>query len=143
MLRDSGGKRVLVVGSDCPGLTSERVREAYRALENAPVVLGPALDGGFYLIGVSVSAAGLLRDIPWSTGHELEATRKRLVERGLAVRELPAERDLDTPSDLFEWYASARGAGLEATYPRTWKILHSLMTPRRFADLESRLADST
>jgi rSAM/selenodomain-associated transferase 1 len=142
MVRESGGKRVLVVGSDCPGLTSERVREAYRALENAPVVLGPALDGGFYLLGVSLSATGLLRDIPWSTGRELEATRTRLVERGLTVRELPTERDLDTPRDLFEWYAGARGAGLETTYPRTWKILHSLMTPRRFADLESRLAES-
>lgn len=143
MLRESGEKRVLVVGSDCPGLTSERVREAYSALGNAPVVLGPALDGGFYLLGVSVCAVGLLRDIPWSTGRELEATRMRLVERGLAVRELPAERDLDTPSDLFEWYASARGAGLETTYPRTWKTLHSLMTPRRFADLEAHLAEST
>jgi hypothetical protein len=142
MLQESGGKRVLVVGSDCPGLTAERIREAYRALENAPVVLGPALDGGFYLFGVSRSVPGLLRDIPWSTGRELESTRARLLERGLAVRELPEERDLDTPRDLFEWYVGARGSGLEARYPRTWKILHSLMTPRRFADLESRLAES-
>jgi rSAM/selenodomain-associated transferase 1 len=143
MLQESGGKRVLAVGSDCPGLTSERVREAYRALENAPIVLGPALDGGLYLLGVSRSAVGLLSDIPWSTGRELESTRARLVQRGLAVRELPEERDLDTPRDLFEWYVGARGSGLETTYPRTWKILHSLMTPRRFADLETHLAEST
>ena len=142
MLQESGGKRVLVVGSDCPGLTSERIREAYRALENAPVVLGPALDGGFYLLGTSRPATGLLRDIPWSTERVLEAMRTRLLERGLAIRELPEERDLDTPRDLFEWYASARETGLETIYPRTWKMLHSLMTPRRFADLESRLAES-
>lgn len=142
MLQESGGKRVLVVGSDCPGLTPERVREAYRALENAPVVLGPALDGGFYLLGVSRSAPGLLRDIPWSTARVLEATRARLAERGLAVRELPEERDLDTARDLFECYVGARSMGLETTYPRTWKMLHSLMTPRRFADLEARLAES-
>jgi hypothetical protein len=142
MLREGGGKRVLAVGSDCPGLTSERIREAYRALENAPIVIGPAEDGGFYLLGASGPVEGLLRDIPWSTAQVLEATRARLAERGLAVRELPAERDLDTARDLFECYVGARAMGLETTYPRTWKMLHSLMTPRRFADLEARLAES-
>lgn len=142
LMQESGGKRLLVIGSDCPGLTPERILEAWRALESAPVVLGPALDGGFYLLGVTQPVTGLLRDVPWSTGRVLEATRARLLERGLLVHELAEERDLDTPRDLFEWFAAARQAGLEATYPRTWKILHSLMTPRRFSDLEGRLAES-
>ena len=141
-LREHGARRALVVGSDCPGLTPERVREAWQALENAPAVLGPALDGGFYLLGLARAETGLLRGIPWSTAAVLESTRARLHERGLPVHELPPERDLDTPRDLFEWFAIARAAGPEPVYPRTWKILHSLMTPRRFAELERRLAES-
>ncbi len=134
--------RVVVLGSDCPGLTSERIGEAWSALEGIPVVLGPAADGGVYLIAFARPPAGLLRDIPWSTGRELAAIRSRLDERGIAYRELAPERDLDTPSDLFEWYIAARAIGLESTYPRTWKILHSLMSPRRLAEIETRLSES-
>ena len=134
--------RVVVVGSDCPGLTAARIGEAWTALGEVPVVLGPAADGGVYLIGFARPAADLLRDIPWSTGRELDAVRNRLAERGIAFRELATERDLDTPRDLFEWFVAARQAGLESTYPRTWKILHSLMTPRRSAEIETRLGES-
>ena len=134
--------RVIVVGSDCPGLTPARIGEAWSALASVQVVLGPAADGGLYLIGFARSAAGLLRDIPWSTGRELDAVRGRLVERGIAFQELAPERDLDTPRDLFEWFVAARQAGLESSYPRTWKILHSLMSPRRAAEIETRLSES-
>lgn len=134
--------RVIVVGSDCPGLTTARIGEAWSVLQEVPVVLGPAADGGVYLIGFARPSAGLLRDIPWSTGRELGAIRGRLAERGIAFRELAPERDLDTPRDLFEWFVAARQAGLESSYPRTWKTLHSLMTPRRSAEIETRLSES-
>ena len=134
--------RVVVVGSDCPGLSAARIGEAWSALEAVPVVLGPAADGGLYLIGVARSAAGLLQGIPWSTGRERDAVKSRLLERGIAFRELATERDLDTPRDLFEWFVAARQAGLESSYPRTWKTLHSLMTPRRAAAIETRLSES-
>jgi len=138
----SKGARVIVVGSDCPGLTTARIEEAWSALAEVPVVLGPAADGGAYLIGFARPATGLLRDIPWSTGRELGAMRGRLAERGIAHRELAPERDLDTPRDLFEWFVAARQAGLESSYPRTWKTLHSLMTPRRSAEIETQLSES-
>jgi hypothetical protein len=141
-LQEGGGKRALVVGSDCPGLTPERLLEAWRALESAPAVIGPALDGGFYLLGLSRPQPGLLRGVPWGTERVLEATREKLRARGLDASELAPERDLDTPRDLFEWFVVARQAGLEAMYPRTWKTLHSLMTPRRFSDLEEWLLES-
>ncbi len=138
----SKAARVVVVGSDCPGLTTARIHEAWSALAEVPVVLGPAVDGGAYLIGLARPAAGLLRDIPWSTGRELAAIRGRLAELRIAFRELAPERDLDTPSDLFEWFVAARQAGLESSYPRTWKTLHSLMTPRRSAEIETQLSES-
>jgi rSAM/selenodomain-associated transferase 1 len=141
-IRRGRAGRVVVVGSDCPGLTSARIGEAWSALEQSPVVLGPAADGGLYLIGFALPADGLLREIPWSTGRELDAVRARLGERRIAFGELATERDLDTPRDLFEWFVAARRADLESTYPRTWKILHSLMTPRRSAEIETRLGES-
>jgi rSAM/selenodomain-associated transferase 1 len=137
-----GGGPVCVVGSDCPGLTPGRVREAFTALERVPVVVGPALDGGFYLLGLSGPAPGLLRGVPWGTDRVLDAVRARCAAYGLSVRELEAERDLDTPADLFEWFAVARASNRETDYSRTWKILHSLMTPRRVAELQDRLPES-
>jgi rSAM/selenodomain-associated transferase 1 len=141
-LQAEAGPRAIVVGSDCPGLTPERLREAWDALGSKPVVVGPARDGGFYLLGLSAPQPGLLRGIPWSTGGVLDATRGRAHARGLAIHELPPERDLDTPDDLFELFAAARTSKLDRTYPRTWKILHAIMTPRRFSELESRLLES-
>ncbi len=141
-LQAEAGPRAIVVGSDCPGLTPDRLREAWDALESKPVVIGPAVDGGFYLLGLSRAEPGLLRGIPWSTGGVLDATRGQAGARGLAVHELHAERDIDTPDDLFQLFAETRASKLESTYPRTWKILHAIMTPRRFAELESRLLES-
>jgi rSAM/selenodomain-associated transferase 1 len=141
-IQGGSARRVIVVGSDCPGLTAARIGEAWEVLGTVPVVLGPAADGGLYLLGVARSIEGLLRDVPWSTGREMEAVRARLVERGIAFRLLAPERDLDTPRDLFEWFVAARQAGLESSYPRTWKVLHSLMTPRRAAEIETRLTES-
>jgi hypothetical protein len=133
---------VLVIGSDCPGLTPKLVQEAWAALERVPVVLGPSLDGGFYLLGLARRKQDLFRDMPWSTDRLFQCLRARLEEQGVARLELAPQRDLDTPRDLFEWYASAREAGLQTTYPRTWNELHSLMTPTRFAELEGRLLES-
>ena len=81
-------------------------------------------------------------DRPSRAARKVEEALAWLGERGIRVHELPVERDLDTPRDVLEWFAIARSAGPEPTYPRTWKILHALMTPRRFAELESRLAES-
>lgn len=136
------GRPVVVVGSDCPGLTPERVREAVGALDRVPAVLGPALDGGFYLIGMARAAPGLLRGIPWSTDRVFDIVRGRFLEAGLEVFVLAAERDLDTPEDLFEWFAVARESNRETAYPRSWKILHSLMSPRRLVELQARLPES-
>jgi hypothetical protein len=134
-----GRRSVLAVGSDCPGLTPARIEEAAGALTRADVVLGPALDGGYYLIGMRRPHADLFRDVPWSTAGVLEATRERIAEAGLQVRWLPLERDVDTPSDLFELRAGGEALGLRESYPRTWGVLHSMLSPQRLSRLEEIL----
>jgi glycosyltransferase A (GT-A) superfamily protein (DUF2064 family) len=116
-----------------------RLRDAARELANRDVVLGPALDGGFYLIGLRRDRPELFRDVPWSTAHALEAVEAHAREANLRVGRLAAERDLDTPEDLYEWYAGARAAGLRGTYPRTWSVLHAILPPRRLVELEEAI----
>lgn len=135
------GRPVLVVGSDCPALTAPRIRAAAARLGRADVVIGPALDGGYYLIGLRQPRPELFRDIPWSTGSVLEITRSRAEEAGLRVELLEAARDLDTPADLFAWYAESRSEEFAASYPRTWRLLHALLPPPRFAALEESIGE--
>lgn len=133
---------VLAVGSDCPGLSPERLREAADALSGGDeVAIGPTVDGGYYLIGLTRPRAGLFEDVPWSTPRVFEGTMERLGELGLRARILATERDIDTPEDILELYAGTRTAEWEEAYPRTWKELHALLPPRRLSMLEEAVAE--
>lgn len=94
---------VAAVGSDHPTLPLARVRSAFDLLaEGSDVVLGPADDGGYYLVAVRPSALRrrLFEDVPWSTGGVLAATEERCRELGLRLARLPAGHDVDEPADL-------------------------------------------
>lgn len=97
---------VLLVGSDCPELSPDDIRTALDALRSGKdAVLGPAADGGYYLIGLRRPMPALFADMPWSTEAVRELTCERLAEAGADWSELPVRRDLDRPSDLlhFPW----------------------------------------
>lgn len=135
------GQPGLAVGSDCPALTASRIRTADERLGRADVVIGPVLDGGYDLIGLQRPRPELFRDIPWSTGSVLEVTLGRASEAGLRVELLETARDLDTPEDLYEWYAGSRSEEFAASYPRTWRLVHALLPPSRFAALEETIGE--
>jgi uncharacterized protein len=102
---DAGAQRIVLVGSDIPGLSTTIMAEAFDRLHHSPVVLGPALDGGYYLIGVradipSAHLASLFADIPWSTAEVLLGTVHRMEAAGLTFTLLPLLRDVDEPLDL-------------------------------------------
>lgn len=96
---------VVLVGSDCPGLDANYLRAAIIALRDTPVVLGPALDGGYVLIGVKRIRQTLFQNIPWGTAQVLARTREVLDREGMAFIELPALADIDRPEDLHLWKA--------------------------------------
>jgi glycosyltransferase A (GT-A) superfamily protein (DUF2064 family) len=99
----------LVIGTDCPALTVIHLRGAARALhEGADVVLIPAEDGGYVLIGAHATHPQLFSGISWGTAAVLAETRARIVALRLALAELPPLWDVDTESDL---------ARLEREYP--------------------------
>jgi glycosyltransferase A (GT-A) superfamily protein (DUF2064 family) len=91
--------RVLAVGTDTPELTPDGVREAFERLESSDLVLGPARDGGYYLIGLRAPAPLLFRNIPWSTPRVLDRTLELARQLNLGVSLLPTLSDVDTLSD--------------------------------------------
>lgn len=98
-----GCAATVLIGTDCPDLTLEIVESAFAALATAEVVIGPAADGGYYLIGQRRSIAELFQGIPWSTVAVLKATLQAAERLRLRVSLLPELRDVDNPEDLDVW----------------------------------------
>ena len=84
-----------LIGSDTPDLPVVLVKEAFAALREADVVVSPARDGGYVLIGERRHVPELFRDIPWSSADVLEATRQRAAEAAVEVREVGGWEDID------------------------------------------------
>lgn len=100
-----GAERAVVVGSDCPGLSAQHVRDAISLLDEVDVVLGPAADGGYYLVALRRSSATssvpvLFNGIPWGTDAVLEDTLAICEEHCLAHALLERLPDVDRPEDL-------------------------------------------
>ena len=93
----------LLIGSDCPGISVPLLQAAAGALEDRSVVLGPANDGGYYLIGLRERMPFLFDNIEWSTPKVLPETLVRLAARGIGPAILPELADIDTAEDLAAW----------------------------------------
>jgi glycosyltransferase A (GT-A) superfamily protein (DUF2064 family) len=94
------GGPVVIVGSDCPSLPAETIREAFVRLATNDAVVVPAIDGGYGLIGLSAAHSQVFDDIPWSTSEVLTATYARLDACELSHRSMPYCRDIDGIEDL-------------------------------------------
>src|SRR5215470_11738915 len=103
---------VIVIGTDCPALTLEHLRDAARALvDGVDVVIVPVVDGGYGLIGMRRPQPALFADMTWSTASVMAETRRRLTRLGLSWREPARLWDVDVPEDL-DRLAHAGLAGL-------------------------------
>ncbi|NUO19062.1 TIGR04282 family arsenosugar biosynthesis glycosyltransferase [bacterium] len=99
----SGARKVVLIGSDCPELPAEYVKQAFRILDEVPVVFGKAKDGGYYLLGMTRVVPELFAELPWSTSELLEQTIARLTEAGIPHGLLPELGDIDTIEDWEEF----------------------------------------
>jgi uncharacterized protein len=95
-----GYQRVFIVGTDIPSLPLDHYQQTLALLDTHDVVLGPAMDGGYYLIGLKQPLPELFIDIAWSTDHVLAATQEKAASLGLKTALLPSWRDVDTIDDL-------------------------------------------
>ncbi len=93
-------RRIVIVGSDSPTLPDGWLDLAWRWLADVPVVLGPAFDGGYYLIGISRSVCDLWSGIDWGSPEVLACTIERLEQSRTPYRLLPMWYDVDRQEDL-------------------------------------------
>lgn len=125
-----GAGRVVAIGSDSPTLPPRLVGDAFDRLQAADCVLGPASDGGYYLIGLRADQPELFDQIEWSTPRVLEQTVARAKAAGLSLATLPPWYDVDTAEDLgvlrrhLTALASA-GECLNCENTRRWLNLHT------------------
>ena len=99
-------KFVVLIGSDCPAITTDILNQSYQHLSNGKdVVLGPASDGGYYLIGLKEPNPGIFQDIAWGEANVAERTRQNFAALGLDYVELEELSDIDTPED-YQRYVS-------------------------------------
>lgn len=118
-----GSGRVVLVGADCPTVDTDVLRHAVTALDTADVVLGPALDGGYTLLGTRVRAPSLFTAVPMSTADTGAATLREARRLGLVAEVVAARPDLDTVDDL---RSALAGGWLEAA-PRTRALVTHLL----------------
>lgn len=95
-----GHSPVVAIGADAPGVDAATIQAAVAGLSEADVVLGPALDGGYYLLGLSQRVPDLFAGIAWGGADVLHVTLEICQRCHLGVRQLGPLRDLDTAADL-------------------------------------------
>ncbi|MGB0581786.1 MAG: TIGR04282 family arsenosugar biosynthesis glycosyltransferase [Limisphaerales bacterium] len=101
---DRGFERVIIIGSDCPYVESSDIDEAEAQLEQHDVVLGPATDGGYWLIGLSNPAPTLFENINWSTETVFAETLAHAEQARLVVARIRELSDVDTVTDLMRFH---------------------------------------
>ena len=117
-----GAAAVVLVGADSPTLPVAFVEQAFVELERADVVVGPATDGGYYLVGCGRRCPPLFEGIPWGTDRVLAATAAALADPRWRLAVLPPWYDVDTPADwamLRGHLAALRRAGIDPGVPHT------------------------
>lgn len=130
-----GYEQVIIVGTDVPTLPLSVYQEAFAMLGRSDMVLGPALDGGYYLIGLKQPAEQLFTGVPWSTDQVIAVTQQNAKALGLSVGLTTLWRDVDTITDLQTLIAECREDNKRPKQNRTF----SMRTAGTLQLIETRL----
>ena len=95
-----GAEKAVIIGTDCMDISNDLISEAFATLDITDVILGPAEDGGYYLLGLKKLIPEIFNHIDWSTDRVLNQTLKTLREKGLRFQLLQTLKDIDTANDL-------------------------------------------
>ncbi len=102
-----GTHKAIILASDVPDISVEIINDAISALDHDNIVIGPSVDGGYYLLGMKKLHKELFKGISWSTEKVLKQTLSVAEKLRLTVCSLPELRDIDTEEDLREWMKTA------------------------------------
>lgn len=122
----AGAVKAMLVGSDSPTLPIRYIEDAFAMLDSHDVVLGPATDGGYYLVGCAREAPAIFANIPWGSSQVLRETVRAIAGAGCRLALLPPWYDVDTLDDwrmLQGHVAALRQAGLDPGIPHTERLL--------------------
>jgi rSAM/selenodomain-associated transferase 1 len=109
---ENGDAPLLLIGTDCPALGADHLRQAARALRSAvDAVFITTEDGGYFLVGLKKPCAELFEGMAWSTSTVMEQTRRRLSRLGLRWQEAARLWDVDRPADVERWQALQQAQG--------------------------------
>ena len=108
----NGAERAVLIGTDCPGIDLRYVLDAFSMLRESEIVLGPAEDGGYGLIGLTGSHAELFEGIQWGTDQVVEQTLSQAKQKYLDVGLLSEIWDVDTELDWQRYLASSASRGI-------------------------------
>lgn len=128
-----GFRQVVIIGSDSPSVPLDTIRRSFAILDHSDIVLGPAHDGGYYMIGCKMLHLKLFRNVPYGTDQVTAITRQRMKDLGIAHGELPVWYDVDTPDDLVHLWkdlARMRAKGYPDLPRRTYQLLRTLVPGR-------------
>ncbi len=92
--------KAIIIGSDCPDISSQIIEEAFIRLDKHDCVIGPSEDGGYYLLGMKKLHSALFEDIEWSSSKVMEQTIRKIESLQLSYTQLPKLNDIDTIDDL-------------------------------------------
>ena len=106
-----GARHVVLIGSDLPLLSAMDINDAFEALNQRDLVIGPALDGGYWLIGLNHSNGSIFSGIPWGSNQVLAATTDRAQILGLHPWLLKSRADIDQLQNLNPWFGDCDGDG--------------------------------
>jgi len=106
--------QAVLIGSDFPDLAIDIIHQAFVSLQNSDVTIGPAKDGGYYLMGFRKDAfnGDVFTGIDWGTEHVYQQTRQHIHDAGLNDHVLPSWQDIDTYEDLSVFYHRSKANGL-------------------------------
>jgi uncharacterized protein len=119
--------RLIFLGADLPNLTGDLLQEAIDYLDEFDTVIGPATDGGYYLLGIKFAHAGLFADIQWGGAKVLDQTIKQIEESKLSYYLLESKNDIDTWDDLVEFYEDNKAKDNDALDVTTFEIAKTLV----------------
>jgi rSAM/selenodomain-associated transferase 2/rSAM/selenodomain-associated transferase 1 len=129
-----GAEGTLIIGSDCPSLKSDVLETAFAAMRSHDIVLGPARDGGYYLIGLRRSCAGLFTGVEWGSSRVHAQTMERAAAFGLSVHNLGVLHDIDEPDDLGKLPTGLEALIRDGSVPRLSVIIPTLNEAQLLAD---------
>jgi len=123
---ERGAERVVLVGTDCPAISADIFADAFDALGESDVVLGPATDGGYYLIGLKKPAPRLFAGMRWGTENVFRQTMQAADEIGLSAATVAELDDVDLPEDLHAWERETGHPAAEAAAPSISVVIPTL-----------------